>query len=270
MNNNYIENVMNYTGSKFKILDQILPSFDYRKPIFVDLFAGGGSVFLNVLDKYEYILVNDIIVDLIGIHSSILESDDIINSTKMLCPDKNNKYMFHELRDDYNLNPSPDKLWALVLCSNNNMLRFNKKMKYNMTYGNRTWNANTDKKVSEYKEHIRKFKSKINFTSTSFQNIDVFENMMIYADPPYLNTEAGYNSFWNKNDDNILYDYLINANKIGASFVLSGVISHNGKKNDLLQNLIDYGFNYEKIEIDYNQVSKIGKKETIELIIKNF
>lgn len=40
---NYIDGVMNYTGSKFKLLEQILPNFDYTKEKFVDLFCGGGS-----------------------------------------------------------------------------------------------------------------------------------------------------------------------------------------------------------------------------------
>ena len=50
-----------------------------------------GVIIGGAFGKIVTSLVNDIITDLIGIHSSILESDDIINSTKMLCPDKNNK-----------------------------------------------------------------------------------------------------------------------------------------------------------------------------------
>ena len=49
----YVNPPMNYTGSKFKLLEQILPEFDYTKPYFVDLFMGGGSVYTNVVDKYE-------------------------------------------------------------------------------------------------------------------------------------------------------------------------------------------------------------------------
>lgn len=58
-----IEGVMNYTGSKFKLLNQILPFFDYDKSNFVDLFAGGGSIFINVLEKYDNVYINDIISD---------------------------------------------------------------------------------------------------------------------------------------------------------------------------------------------------------------
>jgi len=32
-----IETPFNYTGSKYKLLEQILPKFDYSKPYFLDL-----------------------------------------------------------------------------------------------------------------------------------------------------------------------------------------------------------------------------------------
>jgi site-specific DNA-adenine methylase len=44
-----IETPMNYTGSKFKLLEQLLPEFDYTKPYFIDLFTGGGSVYTNMI-----------------------------------------------------------------------------------------------------------------------------------------------------------------------------------------------------------------------------
>jgi len=33
----------NYTGSKYRLLPQLMPMFDYRRPALVDLFTGGGS-----------------------------------------------------------------------------------------------------------------------------------------------------------------------------------------------------------------------------------
>ena len=52
-----IETPFNYTGSKFKLLPQLLPEMDYSKNDFVDLFCGGGSVYTNVVDKYQKIIV---------------------------------------------------------------------------------------------------------------------------------------------------------------------------------------------------------------------
>ncbi len=60
-----IETPFNYTGSKFKLLEQLLPVFDYSKPYFVDLFTGGGSVYTNIIDRYQKVIANDIISDLV-------------------------------------------------------------------------------------------------------------------------------------------------------------------------------------------------------------
>ena len=151
----YIEPPMNYTGSKFKLLEQLLPEFDKAKSTFVDVFCCGGSVQTNVLDKYEKVIANDIIIDLIGIHKGLLHSDEIITKTKELCPGKDNPVGYGTLRENYNGNPSPEGLWALMLSSTNNMVRFNQNLKYNQTFGKRSWNDSTQKKVNQEVEDMK-------------------------------------------------------------------------------------------------------------------
>jgi DNA adenine methylase Dam len=266
-----IETPFNYTGSKFKLLDQILPEFDYTKPYFVDLFMGGGSVYTNVVDKYQKILANDIIKDLVGIHQELLNSDDIIEITKSLCPDKTDAESFLKLRDDYNSNPSPEKLWALMLSCTSNMMRFNQKFKFNQTFGKRTWNSSTQNKVETFIKHIRPFQDKIRFTSNTFNDVNISsDKVMVYADPPYSNTEAGYNAYWKKDDDDKLYNFLLDIDRKGSSFMISGVLSHNGETCKLLSSLIEDKFNYKVLNFDYNKVSRVGKKETDEVIIMNY
>jgi DNA adenine methylase Dam len=278
-----IETPFNYTGSKFKLLEQLVPVFDYTKPFFVDVFAGGGSVYTNILDKYRKVLVNDVISDLIGIHNSLILGDDIISETKELCPGKKNPSGFAELRDSYNQSPTPAKLWSLMLSSTNNMMRFNQKFKYNQTYGDRGWNPNTDKKVESFTNHIRKYKDSIKFTSVTFNELYINKNAMYYLDPPYGRvknedgsigrkqiSEAGYNAFWKEDDDLKLYDFIHSINKEGASFMVSGVLKHDGKTCWMLDKLIQDGFNCKPLSFDYNKVSRKGDKETIEVIIKNY
>lgn len=266
-----IETPFNYTGSKFKLLEQILPEFDYTKPYFVDLFMGGGSVYTNVVDKYEKILANDIIKDLVGIHQDLLNGDDVIELTKLICPNKTDVDSFLKLRDDYNQNPTSEKLWALMLSCTSNMMRFNQKFKFNQTFGKRTWNTSTQKKVELFTEHIRKYKDKIRFTSDSFDRVNISSNkVMVYADPPYSNTEAGYNAYWKKDDDEKLYNYLLDIDRKGSSFMISGVLNHNGETCKLLSNLISDKFSYKILDFDYNKVSRVGKKLTDEVIIKNY
>jgi DNA adenine methylase Dam len=266
-----IETPFNYTGSKFKLLEQLLPEFDYTKPYFVDLFTGGGSVYTNVVDKFEKIIANDVIKDLVGIHQSLLDSDDIITETKELCPGKKNQESFVKLREDYNLDPTPAKLWALMLSSTNNMMRFNQRFKYNQTYGDRGWNPNTDKKVDIFTNYIRQYSDKIRFKSLPFNEIEISSSkIMFYADPPYKNTEAGYNAYWKNEDEEKLYNYLKSIDKCGSSFMISGVIKHNNVKSELLNSLISEGYRYKELEFNYNKVSRIGKKETTEVIIMNY
>lgn len=279
---NYIETPFNYTGSKFKLLSQILPEMDLSKKTFVDVFCGGGSVYTNVLDKYESVIANDIIADLVGIHQGLLNSDTIVDSTKSLCPGKSNPDGYAQLREDYNNNPSPDKLWALMLSCTNNMIRFNQKFKFNQTYGDRGFSDATQKKVDNFVNHIRKYNN-IEYLSIPFDQIEVNSDMMIYCDPPYGRikeedgslgkkqiSEAGYNAFWKKEDDINLYNFLVNADRIGASFMVSGVLQHDGKTCWMLDKLIKDGFRYKVIEYDYNKVSRKGDKETTEVIIINY
>lgn len=266
-----VETPFNYTGSKFKLLPQIIPHFDYTKPYFVDLFMGGGSVYTNVVDKFEKILANDIIGDLVGIHQQLLISDDIITQTKSICPDKTDADAFLRLREDYNNNPSPEKLWSLMLSCTSNMMRFNQKFKFNQTFGKRSWNSSTENKVEIFKNHIRQYKDKIRFTSNSFYDVNISSNkVMVYADPPYSNTEAGYNAYWKKDDDDKLYNYLLDIDRKGSSFMISGVLNHAGETCKLLDDLIKDGFKYKTLEFDYNKVSRVGKKQTDEIVIINY
>ena len=284
MMENYIDGVMNYTGSKFKLLNQILPEMDYKKPYFVDLFTGGGSVYTNLVDRFDKLIANDIIKDLVGIHSSLIKSDSIITETKSLCPGKNNQEGFSKLREDYNLNPTPAKLWALMLSSTNNMIRFNQSFKYNQTYGDRGWNDNTDKKVLQFTNHIRQYSDKIRFKSDNFNEIEISsDKIMFYADPPYGRvknengsigkkqiSEAGYNAFWKEDDDIKLYNYLKSIDGRGSSFMVSGVLYHDEKTCWMLDKLISEGYRYKELQFDYNKVSRKGDKVTTEVIIMNY
>jgi len=280
----FVNGYLNYTGSKFKLLEQIIPEMDYTKRYFVDLFTGSFVVGGNVVDKYDKVLANDIIQDLIGIHKSLLESDDIIEKTKLLCPSKENQDAFLELRDSFNKDKTPEKLWALILCCNSNLMRFNNNFLFNQTWGNRTWNTSTDKKVEEFKNHIRPYKDKIVFTSKHFNDIKITKPSMVYIDSPYgfikdektnnigskQISEAGYNCYWKKEDDIKLYEYCKLLNDKGSSFMVSGVLEHNNNKTWILDKLINDGFNYKELVFDYNKVSKIGVKNTIEIIVKNY
>ena len=139
-----IEPPFNYTGSKFKSLPQIIPLLDTSCHRFVDLFSGGGSVWSNVVDLYPHVVANDIIYHLVEVQKRLVtEPLATIAKTRALCVAKDDQVGFHKLRDAFNECPTPEGLWALMLCSTNNMMRFNRSWKYNQTFGKRTFNDRT-------------------------------------------------------------------------------------------------------------------------------
>lgn len=270
-----INTPFNYTGSKFKLLSQILPQFDYSKPSFIDLFTGGGSVYANVVDKYQKILCNDVIKDLIDIHKELLFNKvKFVEEVKSLCVSKTDKSGFYLLRDNYNQGKSPAKLFALMLCCTNNMMRFNKSFLFNSTFGERTFNDSTQKKIDSFCAELETHKSKIEFKSESFENIwpDNPRDTFWYLDPPYLASEAGYNSYWSNSLEEKLFNYCVKIHQSGGTFALSG-ISGQHKDNEEAQLITELmkRFNTVKISHDYKQVAR-NKDEVRgqEVLIKNY
>jgi hypothetical protein len=52
--------------------------------------------------------------------------------------------------------------------------------------------------------------------------------------------------------------------------MVSGVLYHNGNTCWMLDKLINDGFIKKSLSFYYNKVSRVGEKETVEVIIKNY
>lgn len=265
-----IETPFNYTGAKYKLLTQLLPRLDYTKPYFVDLFCGGGSVYTNVVDQYQMLLINDIIPELMTIHQALARDNRIIELVQQKVVAKDDAEGYAALRASFNRTRNAEELWALMLCCTNNMMRFNQKFEFNQTFGKRTWNPNTARKVEAFVQHIRPFAAKLLFISRHFSEVKLNEPSMVYIDPPYSNTEAGYNAYWKKDDDLKLYQYCVALDQSGSSFMVSGVLTHDGVSCVLLDKLVAQGYKLQPLVGDYNKVSRKGAKETTEVIITNY
>ena len=61
-------------------------------------------------------------------------------------------------------------------------------------------------------------------------------NSLVYADPPYLISDATYNENggWTEKDERDLLTFLDEINSRGIHFALSNVLRHKGKTNTIL------------------------------------
>ena len=73
MGRQYIKSPLNYTGGKYKLLNRIIPEFPNEVSQFVDLFAGGLNVGINV--DADTIYVNDQITYLIELYRYFQNTD---------------------------------------------------------------------------------------------------------------------------------------------------------------------------------------------------
>ena len=156
----YLKSAFNYTGQKYPILEQIYNKFPKKEEVdlFVDLFCGGGSVFVNC--NYENIIANDIIKPLINFYNEILKVDNFNlfkdNISKFII-EKDDQEGFIKMRSEFNEKGSVDpyQFFCLVVSCTNNMIRWNKKFQFNQTFGKRTYNKNTEEKLIEYFNRIK-------------------------------------------------------------------------------------------------------------------
>lgn len=279
----YIKSPLNYIGGKYKILDQILPLFPDDINTFVDLFTGGLNVGINVNCKRVY--SNDINTYVIDILKTFKEKDSekivehIENRIKEFNLSKENEEGFKKFRDYYNNCQTPLDLYTLICFSFNYQFRFNNEHKYNNPFG-----RNRSQFSKELKKKLLLFidslKSKnITFFNDDFEKFDfsmLKSNDLIYCDPPYLITTGSYNDGnrgfkdWNLEEEKKLLNLLDELNNKGLRFALSNVLTHKGKKNDLL---IEWSKKYtiHNLNYDYSNSShNTTKGNSEEVLITNF
>ena len=253
-----INSPLNYTGNKFKLLNQLLPFLNNQADEFIDVFAGSGLVALNTdarnivlndnnkitIELLRYFKENEsdkIICDMDKIIKKYGFTDSYRNGLSSYKEEKHeglskyNKEAFNKLKSDYNFNPSIDKLFALIVFGFNHYIRFNSKGLYNVPVGKVDYTASLREKTKQYSNALKN--KKINISMKDFRDKSLYKNKnaLYYFDPPYLITLAPYNVMWNENDEQDLLNLLDNLDKKGIKFALSNVIESNGKSNELLK-----------------------------------
>lgn len=300
-----VKSPLNYTGGKYKLLNQIIPIFPKDLDLFVDLFSGGANVGVNVnakrivcVDKQkEIIRVMDLfkkyedgyiidklekIIDKYNLSNSLLNGYETYKCTSDKGLGSYNKSKYLDLRNDYNsmVEDSVEKdflFLTLVIYGFNNQIRFNSSGEFNMPVGKRDFNNSIRKNLKSF---ITKLKTKnIEFINSDFREfvIETTDNTLVYCDPPYFLGTASYNENggWTDKDEIDLLNYLSILDQNGVKFALSNVIEHKGEKNTILDSWIkEHNYIVHIIDSNYNN-SNYHKQEgnvlkTIEVLVTNY
>ena len=249
----------------------LLEHFPEDVETFFDVFAGGLSVTVNC--GYDKVVANDIITPLIGFYEILQREgdiDDLIEKFQASAISKTDREEYNRVRDEFNKNQNPYLFFYLISSCTNNMVRFNKKGNFNQSFGYRTVNKQTIKKLRNYHRIIQE--KDILFTNYDYKDfltiMNIGEEDFVYLDPPYTLTDPRYYKYWSQDDDHMLCSMLEKLNYDGVRFVLSNVREHNGIENPVLDKLKKYKI--IDLENDYEKAGRIKNKGTIEMIVKNF
>lgn len=284
MMSKYIKSPLNYTGGKYKILDSIIPCFPKNIGTFIDLFGGGFNVGINV--KAKSIVYNDHNLFLSQMFKYFQKEgtnviDKIYSRIKEFSLSIDNIDGYLTLRSEYNKTKNILDLFILTCYSFNHQIRFNSRHEFNTPFGkmrseyNKTIEENLINFLKALQSKNIKFYSK---DFTFLYNMDLGENDFVYADPPYLISNASYNDGkrgfknWGANEEEQLLDLLDYLNGKNVKFALSNVLVHKGLENT---KLIGWSkkYNVKHIEKNYNNSSyqrKNKDKETQEVLICNY
>ena len=278
----YVKSPLNYTGGKYKLLPQLLELFPKQVNTFVDLFAGGGNVSVNV--KAEKVVFNDLMWQVpemlqefkkIGVEESLRKIDWYISSYDL---SKENKEGYLALRELYNKGKSdPLMLYTLICYSFNNQIRFNNKGAYNMPFGKdrSSFNPTLREKFIIFVQRLQSME--IQFSSKDFRELDLDtlgENDFVYCDPPYLITVASYNENggWGEQAERDLLAKLDTLDKAGVKFGLSNVFESKRKENTILKEWAK-GYTVHYLDHTYSNCSyhkKDKQSKDIEVFITNY
>ncbi|MCH5165414.1 MAG: Dam family site-specific DNA-(adenine-N6)-methyltransferase [Clostridiales bacterium] len=269
---------LNFIGGKGDLVPFLKAHMPENINTFYDLFAGGFNVGINVTaNKIVYNDINYKVKELLQFiaNTDIAEFYKYVEKTiKALGLSKENKDAYINLRNKYNRKNKEDRdcrdLFLLIMFGFQQQIRFNGNLDYNNPVGQAGFN---DKVLEKLISFSRAAKSKnVEFYAEDYESFfdSVTPDDFVYIDPPYLITLGSYNdgkrgfNGWSKNEEIRMLAFLKDLDKKNVKFMLSNVLTHKNKKNEILQAWIQ--------ENDFNVIAYDGKARgsRAEVIITNY
>ena len=267
------------------MLEHIIPSFPAEMNNFVDLFAGGLNVGINV--QAATIYANDQITYLVELYRMFQDTptDSLLKQIKDRIAyyglSQTNADGYNALRAEYNRSRSLLDLFVLTCYSFNHQIRFNSKHEFNTSFGKErsSFNDSIERNLILFCNALHK--KNIILSTGDFREFDfsrLSKGDVVYCDPPYLITTGSYNDGkrgfrdWTTAEDADLLSLLDRLHEQGILFALSNVFAHKGQTNDAL---IEWSKKYNVLYIDKTYANcsyhfKDRGAKTVEVLITNY
>lgn len=265
---------LNYIGGKADMIDFIKKNSPKKIDRFIDIFGGGFNVGINF--NAEQIIYNDCnfkVKELLEMFRNIETIElykYITNMIKKYKLEKGDKESYLKIRELYNSQDKnirdPRLLYLLILFGYQQQIRFNSSYDYNNPVGQAGFNDKILEKIISYCRNLKE--KNVVFMSEDFEKMwkHINKNTFIYLDPPYLITLGSYNdgkrgfNGWNEKEELRLLKFLNKLNSKGIKFMMSNVLEHKGKENNILIDWIKEN-NYRVIE--YKEKARKNRKEVL-------
>ena len=269
-----IKSPLNYTGSKYSILNEITKVLPKHISAFIDIMGGAFNVGVNVVA--EKVIYNEFLPHTFNIIKTLLNEDSgyVINKVETIIKDfkleKANKETYILLRNDYNNTKDIYKLFVLHMYCFQNQMRFNGKLEFNSPVGNCSYNSTLTERIQKFIPRTINYELfNLSYNDIDITNID--KDSVFYFDPPYFITNATYNDGkrgfigWNADEETKLLEYITFLHENGFKFIISNVIYHNENTNYILAEWVKtHKFNVVNID-------NVGAKNIRdEVIITNY
>ena len=191
-----VKSNLRYPGGKSKMIKHLVPYFPKEIDCFFDVFVGGGSVTLHVLQNYDVkeVWVNDIDSDLMNYYRTI-KMDGVRHELV------NGLLRIKDTFDSENFKPQFEALKGLKMCG----MYFNAKRYFiinkcgfnglqRSTYSKQAYEKNFTRSSILKIEHIGRLFRKVHCLNMDFKDISTkhIMNRFVYMDPPYYeNSKKG-------------------------------------------------------------------------------
>jgi len=243
----------------------------------VEPFMGSGVVGFNI--KPQRAVFADINPHIINFYNNVKEGKITSGIVRNFLEQEGQQLAsigedyYYLVRDRFNNFHEPLDFLFLNRSCFNGMIRFNKKLSFNVPYGHkpqRFSKAYITKIVNQvkYLEEIMK-KRDWTFVCQSFEKTlnEVGANSFVYCDPPYIGRHVDYYDSWDENDELTLKNALIES---GLDFMLSTWDFNCYRQNEYIESVWGFCNKINREHYYFVGASEANRHFMMEALLTNY